>query len=207
MILNKHILTKQALSLYIIMKPKLPIYKMTINPLDEESGVDYVALVDEPAIQVDWFAFKEDKPFKFKADADRRIITGALMIADLPIYRNDPKMGEFMVVFDAPTIEQIVQKFFKRNKSNNVNEMHDTPIEGVFMYESFITDKDRGILAPKGFKDVPDGSWFGSYKVENDDVWEDFIKTGEFKGFSVEGMFDLQPVKMRAVNHLEEFNA
>ena len=186
------------------MKPKLPIYKMTINPNDEESGVSYVALVDEPAIQVDWFAFNSVAKFK-AVDKDRRIITGALMIADLPIYRNDPKMGEFMVVFDAPTIEQIVQKFFKRDMSRNVNEMHDTPIEGVYMYESFITDKSRGILAPKGFKDVPDGSWFGSYKVDNDDVWEDFIKTGEFKGFSVEGMFDLQPMKMRATNHLEDF--
>ena len=183
---------------------KLPIYKMTINPLDEDSGVDYVALVDEPAIMVDWFAFKKD--LKFKADPDRRIITGALMIADLPIYRKDAKMGEFMVVFDAPTIEQIVQKFFKRNKSNNVNEMHDTPVDGVYMYESFITDKSRGILAPKGFSNVPDGSWFGSYKVENNDIWEDFIKTGDFKGFSVDGMFDLTPVKMRAVDHLGELN-
>jgi len=183
---------------------KLPIYKMTINDADD-SGVSYVALVDEPAIEVDWFAF--NKQIKFKAsDPDRRIITGALMIADLPIYRNDPKIGEFMVQFDAPTIEKIVQKFFKNNNSNNVNEMHDTPIEGVYMYESFITDKDRGILAPKGFKNVPDGSWFGSYKVDNDDVWEDFIKTGEFKGFSVEGVFEMNPVKMRKDESSKDFN-
>ena len=186
------------------MAKKLPIYKMTINP-DDESGVNYVALVDEPAIEIDWFAFNKD--MQFKADNERRIITGALMIADKPIYRNDAKMGEYMVMFDANTIEQIVQKFFKSQNTGNVNEMHDTPIDGVFMYESFITDKKRGILAPKGFNKIPDGSWFGSYKVDNNDVWENFIKKGEFKGFSVEGLFDLQPVKMRKETPLDEFNS
>lgn len=186
------------------MATKLPIYRMTINPDDEETGVDYVALVDQPAIEVDWFAF--DKEMKFKADVDRRIITGALMIADLPIYRRDEKMGEYMVVFDKTTIEQIAQKFAKRKKNSNVNEMHATPLDGVYMYESFITDVERGIVAPKGFKKVPDGSWFGSYKVDNDDVWNNFIKTGDFKGFSVEGFFDLQPIKMQKISYLQDIN-
>ena len=34
-----------------------------------------------------------------------------------------------------------------------------------------------------------DGSWFGSFYVENPDVWKS-IKEGTYKGFSVEGMFD-----------------
>ena len=187
------------------MKSKLPIYKMTIND-DDDSGVDYVALVDNPAIEVDWFAFNSHSQFK-SIDKERRIITGALMIADLPIYRKTEEMGEFMVMFDVPTIEQIVQKFFKGKKTNNVNEMHDTPLEGVYMFESFITDKSRGIEAPKGFSKIPYGSWFGSYKVDNLDIWNNFIKTGEFKGFSVEGLFDLQPLKMSANNELQEFNS
>jgi hypothetical protein len=61
------------------------------------------------------------------------------------------------------------------------------------MYESFIVDSQRGIRPPMGFEDAPEGSWFGSYKVDNEDVWNNFIKTGEFKGFSVEGVFDLVP--------------
>ena len=187
------------------MKPKLPIYKMTINSNDE-SGVEFVALVDEPAIQIDWFAFADESKFK-SIDPTRRIITGALMVADTPIYRRNESIGEFMVVFDKQTIEQIVQKFFKSNKTSSVNEMHDTKVDGVYMFESFITDKSRGIAAPKGFKNIPDGSWFGSYKVDNLDIWDNFIKTGDFKGFSVEGMFDMQPLKMSAeVSELEAFN-
>jgi hypothetical protein len=61
-------------------------------------------------------------------------------------------------------------------------------VEGVYMFESFIIDKQRGISAPAGFDNIPDGSWFGSYKIENDEVWN-LIKAGTFKGFSVEGFF------------------
>jgi hypothetical protein len=182
---------------------KLPIYKMTIDETDENSGVDFVALVDNPAIEIDWFKFSKDDGYaQFKSvEPDRRIITGALMVADTPIYRKSEKMGEFMVVFDKSTIEKIVQKFFKNKNTSNVNEMHETSIEDVFMFESFITDKQRGILAPKGFKNIPDGSWFGSYKVDNEEVWNEFIKTGQFKGFSVEGVFGLEPMKM--ATHVE----
>lgn len=175
------------------MDRKLPIYKLTINDSDE-SGVNYVALVDDPAIQRNWFAFSKQE-FKFKADTERRIITGALMVADLPIYRRNESMGEFYVVFDAPQIEKIVQKFFKQGHTSNVNKMHDSEqkVDGVYMFESFIVDSKRGIKAPEGFTGITDGSWIGSYKVDNEDVWENFIKTGEFKGYSVEGMFDYEP--------------
>jgi len=174
------------------MDKKLPIYKMTIN-LDDESGVSYVALVDEPAIQRNWFAFKSNE-YKFKADADRRIVTGALMIADLPIYRASKDKGEYYVVFDKTTIEQIVQKFMKQGNTSNVNMMHDADkqLEGVYMFESFIVDSTRGILAPNGFEGITEGSWIGSYKIDNEEVWQKFIKTGEFQGYSVEGMFDME---------------
>lgn len=174
------------------MDRKLPIYKMVISDA-EESGVSYVALVDEPAIQTNWFAFSKEKEFKFSADAERRIITGPLMIADLPIYRKTDKMGEFYVVFDPLQIERIAQKFFKSFNTSNVNMMHDPNLktEGVFMFESILVDDSRGVKAPEGFKDIPQGSWIGSFKVENDEVWE-MVKNGTFMGFSVEGNFGLK---------------
>lgn len=174
------------------MDKKLPIYRMTINEGDE-SGVTFVALVDEPAIERNWFAFSKQKEFKFQADPERRIITGALMVADLPIYRNIPKMGEFYVTFPPSEIEKIVQKFFRSGNTSNVNMMHNenAKVPGVYMFESFIVDSKRGIKAPEGFTGITEGSWIGSYKVDNDEVWDNFIKTGEFKGYSVEGNFDM----------------
>lgn len=171
-------------------KKILPIYKMTINE-DDESSVSYVALVDHPATERNWFAF--NKQMKFKADAERKIITGALMIADLPIYRSTKEMGEFYVVFDKTQIEKIVQKFFRQGNTSNVNMMHDATkqVDGVYMFESFIIDKSRGINVPDGFDGITEGSWMGSYKVDNDEVWTSVVN-GTFQGYSVEGMFDME---------------
>lgn len=173
---------------------KLPIYTLVLKDDTEDSGVNYVALVDEPAIERNWFAFK--KEFKFAVDQERKIITGCLMVADLPIYRRSEAMGEFYVVFDKAQIEQMVQKFMKMGYQSNVNEMHDPSktVQGVTMFESFIVDSQRGIKAPNGFEGITEGSWFGSYKVDNAEIWAK-VKDGSFMGFSVEGMFDLVPQK------------
>jgi len=122
---------------------------------------------------------------------EKRIISGAIMLADSPIYRNDATNGEYYVVFTKDTIFKIVQKFFKKGFQSNVNLQHNAKdkVSNVTMFESFISDKDRGILPMKGFEDTPDGSWFGSFKVDDDNVWE-MIKSGEIKGFSVEGIFE-----------------
>ena len=36
---------------------------------------------------------------------------------------------------------------------------------------------------------VPVGTWMGAVKVNNKDVWNDYVKTGKVKGFSIEGYF------------------
>jgi hypothetical protein len=120
-------------------------------------------------------------------DEEQRIVTGPLMIADLPIYRRDEN-GEYYVMFSAEQIKKIVQRFFKKGYQKKVNIEHDAPTSGVFMYESYIIDRELGVMPPKGYEDVTDGSWFGTFKIDNDKVWG-MVKDGTFKGFSVEGLF------------------
>ena len=123
-------------------------------------------------------------------DEEKRIVTGAAMIADLPIYRRDDVRGEYYVVFDKESIFKIAKKWARSNQYNSVNAHHKTPImNGVSLFESYIIDRERGVMPPKGFEEVADGSWFVSYLIDNDDVWAK-VKSGEFKGFSVEGVFD-----------------
>ena len=121
------------------------------------------------------------------------IISGPLMLADELIYRNNEKFGEHYVKFTAETIKQIAIKFAKKKYQNHVNLMHDQNqiVDGCTMFESWIVDKSRGVQAMEGFEDVADGSWFGSFYVENPEVWSK-IKSGELKGFSVEGLFDYE---------------
>ncbi len=132
---------------------------------------------------------KYRQEFKIE-DEEKRIVSGYFMKADLPIIRLNDENEKYYVVFRRDTIEKIVNKFFKNGLNANVNLMHDNNLQakGVYVIESLIIDSKRGIKAPKGFEDAPDGSWWGSMRVENDEVWA-MVKDGSFKGFSVEGMF------------------
>ena len=164
------------------------LFELVIDELDE-SGVSMVAIVDEPAIMRNYQTFKEVKPLAFKvADNEKRIASGFAMISDLPIYRWDEQNGDHYVVFRKPTIEKIVNKFMKQGLNAEINIMHESPTSDVYIFESLLIDKERGINAPDGFQDAPDGSWFVSMRVDNDEVWSE-IKKGTYKGFSVEGMF------------------
>jgi hypothetical protein len=163
----------------------LPVYSLVVND-DEGTGVDFVALVNAPAIERNFQAF--NNRVKFTANEDKRLVTGPLMIPESMIFRRDEKFGEYYVTYTAETIKKIAEKFMQNQYISNVNTEHKTPVKDVFMIESFITDVDRGIGSPKGFEDLPEGTWFGTYKVNNEDVWNQ-VKDGTFKGFSVEGDF------------------
>lgn len=178
---------------------ELPIYKLVINPEDEDTGVEFVALVNTPAIERNFQAFKSQK---FTADEEKRIVTGPLMIPDQLIYRRDNSFGEYYVTYDAEMVKKIAEKFMRNQNSNNVNKEHKDQVDGVFMFETFLKDSSRGISAPKGFEDLPEGTWFGSYKVYNDEVWND-VKDGTFKGFSVEGEFLHQPHESKFSKNVE----
>jgi hypothetical protein len=125
----------------------------------------------------------------FAVDPERRIISGPAMVADSLIYRRDDQ-GEYNVFFSKDTIEQICLKFAKKGYAKNLNLFHDPSLalDGVTIFNSFVSDRSMGIPPMESFKDLPDGTWFISAKVENDAVWEK-IKSGEVKGFSVEGIF------------------
>jgi len=173
------------------MDRKLPIFKLVIDDTVEGSGVNFVALVDAPAIKTNWFAFENH--LKFAVQAERQLVTMPLMIADLPIYRRDAEHGEYYVQFDAQTIEKIQQKFMMNGYLSNVNENHDADkkVEGVYLVNSFVSDEQMGIKAPEMFADLPNGTWFGTYKFTDKAYWDKTVKSGEFQGVSVEGVFDL----------------
>ena len=168
---------------------------------DEVEGLQAIALVDNPAIGLNYQAFA---PHKFEViDEDKRIVMGAAMVPDLPIYRRDER-GEYYAIFKKDTIKALVQKLFKENKHTEFNEEHNSfkILDGVYIYQSFITDAELGISAPSGFENVADGTWFIAAKVENDEAWAKVKEEGLLKGFSVEGVFDLEPYKFKKMNKL-----
>ena len=189
---------------------KLPVFKMKINKEDTSAqAVEYIALVDYAANELEWIQFH--KHFKFSEDKDKRLIMGAFLVADMPIYRkmkmpNSDEIGEFYVVFDKETIYEIIQKYFRNGYTSNFNLMHDSNqrTEGVYLIESFFVDASRGVSPPKAFEGISDGSWIATVKVDNDEVWDAYVKTGKLKGFSPEGLFGLEYVSTEDEKILEE---
>jgi hypothetical protein len=168
-----------------------PIYELQINEKQQDDAeVSFVALVDSPAIKRNFLAFNELVKFKVLSESDQ-VLVGPLMIPNQLIYRQSDKFGEHYVKFSAQTIESIAIKFAKKGYQNNVNEMHDPKkkVDGVTMFGAFITNSKWGVKPVEAFSDLPDGTWFGMYKIENAEIWNK-VTTGEFQGFSVEGLFD-----------------
>jgi len=184
-----------------MIRENLDIYLLDINLEDEDSGVFAVSLVKNPAIKKSFQAFSENKQQRFTADATRRIISGAIMIPDELILRGEKddqgKMHEYYVTFTADSISKIAQKFFKNQFVTEVTLEHKAKVDGVYMFESLLIDASRGITAPTGYG-LKDGAWWGSWKVDNDKVWDEYINEGIFTGFSVEGLFKHIPLDKKS---------
>jgi hypothetical protein len=95
----------------------------------------------------------------------------------------------------------MMKKYLKENKIHNVNTNHnpDEKRDGVYMIESYIVD-DRN--HSKLFPNIPEGSWVATFSVENDEVWNQ-IKSGEYTGFSLEGMF-IEKYENEMINNIEK---
>lgn len=175
----------------------LPVYQAVIS--DEQCGMLRISLVDDPAVQSNFVAFsKNQQPRQLMyavQDEDKRLVLGVVMRADFPIYRRqsltDDKEMEFYIIYKADTIRTMAEKYLAENRQNLVNIMHEkgSEVEGVQMVQYFI--KGAG-LNPEGFDNIADGSLFAEFHVTNDEVWN-AIKDGTYRGFSLEGLFDLEP--------------
>ena len=181
------------------MKKNLPLYELILDPNSDIEGVDKISFVEQPAIEVNFLRFSKNEPNKYTFSEDKRIITSPALIADKIIYRNDEFNGEYNVVFKKDTIYQIVQKYFKNGYLYSFNVDHSVDVNDVYLFESYIINRERGINPPTEFKDIPDGSWMVSLKVENDNLWSD-IKSGVFKGLSVECIMDSMKINYNTIN-------
>ena len=169
----------------------IPVYDAVIS--DEETGMFRISLVDDPAVMSNFQAFDaHKKPMMYAIqDEEKRLVRGCIMRSDFPIYRRDEKMGEYYVIYKAEEIRKMAEKYLLEGRQNDVNLMHQegSDVDGVQMVQYFI--KGDGIQVD-GFDDCADGSLFGEFHVVNDDIWAE-IKAGTYKGFSLEGVFDLVP--------------
>ena len=165
----------------------MDIIELFIDEEDEVSGIEAVSIVESPAIESDFIALKNQE-FKFaEVNKEKRILMGAALIPNKPIYRRNDE-NEYYIYFSKDTVRKASELFFIRGNQNNSTLEHNVPLTGLTAVESWIVEDEKDKTRFYGL-DVPIGTWMLSMKVLNDDVWNDYVKSGKVKGFSIEGYF------------------
>lgn len=155
---------------------------------DEDQGIRFISLVEDPAIQESYMLF--NKQVKFSKDDNTHCLTGPILIPNQKIYRRDER-GEYYIVFSEDTIEKIASKMISQGTAANVDTQHNNHLEeGIYPIEIYLKDSKRNSLV--GFEDLPDKTLFVTYKVENEELYQK-IKD-DFKGFSIEALFSIKEV-------------
>ena len=159
-------------------------------------GVFAISLVNEPATEETFIAMSKDEvSVKLaKVNEEQRILMGLVLQPNQMIYRNDGE-NEYQMFFSADTIKEYSHNFFKSGFQLNSKLEHETTIEGVTFVESWLVADPKIDKSATFGMEYPVGSWMVSMKVDNDDIWNNYIKTGELQGFSIDAMVELEEVK------------
>ena len=158
--------------------------------LDEESelGIEAISVVESPAIEEEFVALKSQEFKLAEVDKERRILMGALLVPNKPIYRRNGD-DEYYIYFSKDTVLKASQMYLMNSKQNNATLEHQYEIEGLSLVESWIVEDKVHDKSVKYGMDLPLGTWVGSVKVNNDKIWNEFVRTNKVKGFSIEGYF------------------
>jgi hypothetical protein len=181
------------------------LIELIIDDKEDLQGVEAISIVATPAIESNFVALKSEEIKLAEVSAEKRILMGAVLIPEKPIYRRNGE-DEYYIYFSKETVNKASQLFFKNGNQSNWTLEHSNEIKGLTVVESWIVEdlaKDKSALYNLS---VPVGTWMASVKVDNDEIWNDYVKTGKVKGLSLEGYFadKLESKKELAKQQTEE---
>ena len=110
------------------------------------------------------------------------------MIPNKPIFRNGDE-GDYYIFFSKNTIVKASQMYLRNGYQNNSTLEHDQALKGLTLVESWIVEDEVQDKSRKYGLNVPIGTWMGAVKVNNEEIWQEYVKTNKVKGFSIEGYF------------------
>lgn len=180
------------------MEPKIPVYECKIMGTDN-TGIFAISFVDVPANECNFVALNKQHPVKLALDKQKQILTGVVLVPDQLIYRYDDALGEYYIKFTAQDIEKIALKMMKTGLAlSTTTHQHEKPLKGNYLTEIWIVSNSKqDKAAALGLGELPVGTLMASYKIEDAAYWRTEVLTGNVKGFSLEGIFNFNSVKMK----------
>jgi hypothetical protein len=176
-------------------KDSLPCYEIIVND-EDETGIQLISLVDEPAIMMKGMMFSDKMEMAFKEVDDKQIIVGPALIPNMRIYREDEKYGQYYVVFTEATIEKMVEKFNKFGSNRRINIDHSNQMVNAFILEDWIVEDEVYDKSRKYGFEVPKGTYMIKVKIEDTSFWNSEVKGNGKFGFSIEGLLGQQLVSL-----------
>lgn len=176
----------------------MKIYEAKIRQNDD-TGIYAVSFVEVPAVERNFVALSRAAAAvqtRLKvSDPQKQILTGALLVPDMLIYRDGtdaPSLGEHYLKYTAQDIELISHKMMRTGVAlKNTTHQHERPLRGNQLVEFWIVKDpkvDKSVAL--GLGEMPKGTLMASYKVRNKRYWDTQVLTGNVKGFSIEGLFN-----------------
>ena len=165
---------------------------------ENSDGVFAISLVNEPATKETFIALSKQQEIKLaEVDKEQRILMGLVLQPDQLIYRNQGG-EEFNIVFSSDTIKELSHNFLKSGYQLNSKLEHENPIKGVSFVETWLVENPKVDKSTNFGFEYPKGTWMATMKVDSEEVWEDYVKTGKVQGFSVDAMVDLKEVNLKS---------
>jgi len=165
----------------------MKLYELKIE--DEEDEVFAISLVEAPAIESDFIYFDKEEIQFAKVDNEERILLGPILIPEKRILRVDGQGQPYHVFFTKETVKKIAQNYLMKKYNDKATLEHDKSIKGVNLVESWVKSGKLDKSNNYGLN-LADGTWVGMFKISDDRIWNDYVKTGKVKGFSIEGLFE-----------------
>ena len=184
----------------------MQIIELVLDEEKEDAGIDCISIVENPAIESNFVALKKQESIQLaEVDKEKRLLMGALLIPNKPIYRNGPDGEEYYIFFSKETIAKASQMYLQNGNQSNSNIEHgEKDLEGLTLVETWLVADEKMDKSRVYGIDVPIGTWMGAVKVNNEEVWNDYVKTGKVKAFSIEGYFiDKMEQKSKVKEDLE----
>jgi hypothetical protein len=165
------------------------IVELLLDESSLQAGIQAISVVESPAIEEDFVALKDEQPkIELKTiDKEKRILMGAALIPNKPIYRRSGE-DEYYIYFSQDTVRKASELFFINGNQNKATLEHQMDVQGTSVVESWIIEGEQDKSRMYGM-DLPVGTWMVSMKILNDELWEGYVKSGKVKGFSIEGYF------------------
>ena len=189
------------------------VIELVLDEENEISGIQAISIVDDPAIEEEFIALKSQDVKLAQVDEEKKILMGPALIPNKKIYRKFQEQ-EYFIYFSENTVKKAAELFLTKGKQNNSTLEHKINLNGLSVVESWIIEDPKMDKSKKYGFELPKGTWMVTMKVNNDEIWDTYVKTGKVKGFSIEGHFvdalkydeeeELEDSELAALSLLEE---